>query len=38
MYLLDIGQTLHVPMPDGSIAAQVTETIFFDEAGDRING
>lgn len=33
-----MGNTLHVPMPDGSIAVEVTGTVFFDEEGERING
>ena len=31
------GQTLHVPMPDGGIPVTVTEPIFFDKEGGRIN-
>lgn len=33
-----IGETLYVPMPDGVIEVEVTETVFFDEKGDRLNG
>ncbi len=33
-----IGTTLHVPMPDGSIAVEVTKPIFLDEEGERVNG
>jgi len=32
-----VGQTLHVPMPDGNIAVEVTGTVFFDENGERAN-
>jgi len=32
-----IGQTLHVPMPRGPIAVQVTSPVFYDPAGARIN-
>ena len=31
------GQTLHVPMPDGPIAVQVTSPVFYDPTGARIN-
>ncbi len=33
-----IGQTLYVPMPDGTIEVEVTGTVFFDEKGERLNG
>ena len=33
-----IGQTLHVPMPDGAIEVEVTGTVFFDEKGERLHG
>jgi sarcosine oxidase, subunit alpha len=33
-----IGETLHVPMPDGSVAVEVCETVFFDPDGSRLNG
>jgi sarcosine oxidase subunit alpha len=33
-----IGQTLHVPMPRGPIAVQVTSPVFYDPGGARING
>ncbi|MCO5064951.1 MAG: sarcosine oxidase subunit alpha [Rhizobiaceae bacterium] len=33
-----IGQTLYVPMPDGTIEVEVSGTIFFDEKGERLNG
>jgi len=32
-----MGETLHVPMPEGGIAVTVTEPIFFDKEGGRIN-
>ncbi|MDB5506287.1 MAG: sarcosine oxidase subunit alpha [Devosia sp.] len=32
-----MGATLHVPMPDGGIAVTVTEPVFFDKEGGRIN-
>ena len=32
-----IGQTLHVPMPRGPIAVQVTSPVFYDPTGARIN-
>jgi sarcosine oxidase subunit alpha len=32
-----IGQTLHVPMPRGPIAVQVTSPVFYDPAGERIH-
>jgi len=32
-----LGTTLHVPMPQGGIAVTVTEPIFFDKEGGRIN-
>ena len=31
-----MGQTLYVPMPDGSIEVEVTGTVFFDEKGERL--
>ena len=33
-----IGQTLHVPMPRGPVAVQVTSPVFYDPTGARING
>ncbi len=32
-----IGQTLHVPMPRGPVAVQVTSPVFYDPTGARIN-
>ena len=33
-----MGQTLHIPMPDRTIAVEVTDLVFFDKEGGRING
>ncbi|MDR7034561.1 sarcosine oxidase subunit alpha [Mesorhizobium sp. BE184] len=33
-----MGETLHVPMPDGVIEVEVSGTVFFDETGGRLNG
>jgi len=33
-----IGQTLYVPMPDKTIAVEVSDMVFFDKEGGRING
>ncbi len=33
-----MGQALYVPMPDGVIEVEVSGTVFFDEAGGRLNG
>jgi sarcosine oxidase subunit alpha len=33
-----IGDTLHVPMPNGSIAVKVTDPVFYDKEGARLNG
>ena len=33
-----IGDTIHVPMPDGVIEAEVTGMVFLDEKGERLNG
>ena len=33
-----IGQTVHVPMPDRVIEAEICKPVFFDEEGGRING
>ena len=31
-----MGETLHVPMPDRTISAKVTGTVFYDPDGDRL--
>jgi sarcosine oxidase subunit alpha len=33
-----LGQTLHVPMPGGDIAVEVTTPVFYDPTGARLNG
>jgi sarcosine oxidase subunit alpha len=33
-----MGETLYVPMPEGTIEVEVTGTVFFDEKGERLNG
>jgi sarcosine oxidase subunit alpha len=33
-----MGETLYVPMPDRTIAVEVTDTVFFDREGGRLNG
>ena len=33
-----MGETIHIPMPNGTIEAEVTGMVFFDEKGDRLNG
>ncbi len=33
-----MGETLHVPMPDGAIEVEVTGTVFYDPTGERLNG
>ena len=33
-----MGDTLHIPMPGGTIPAKVTGMVFYDQAGERING
>jgi sarcosine oxidase subunit alpha len=33
-----IGETLHVPMPSGSLAAEVVSSVFIDSKGERLNG
>jgi sarcosine oxidase, subunit alpha len=33
-----MGETLYVPMPNETIAVEVTGTVFFDEEGGRVNG
>jgi sarcosine oxidase subunit alpha len=32
------GETLHVPMPDGTIEVEVTGMVFYDPKGERLNG
>ncbi len=32
------GETLYVPMPDGTIEVEVTGTVFFDPEGERLRG
>jgi sarcosine oxidase subunit alpha len=33
-----MGETLHVPMPDGAVEVEVSGMVFFDEKGERLNG
>jgi sarcosine oxidase subunit alpha len=33
-----IGDTLYVPMPSGDIAVKVTDPVFYDKEGARLNG
>ncbi len=33
-----MGETLHVPMPDGAIAVTLTDPVFFDKEGKRLDG
>ncbi|MEQ8482617.1 MAG: sarcosine oxidase subunit alpha [Hoeflea sp.] len=33
-----MGKTLYVPMPDRTIEVEVTDTVFFDKEGERVNG
>ena len=33
-----MGETLYVPMPDRTIAVEVTGTVFFDKEGERLDG
>jgi len=33
-----IGQTLYVPLPSGTIAARVTQPVFYDPKGERLHG
>ena len=33
-----MGQTLYAPMPDNNIEVTVTEPVFFDPEGERLNG
>ena len=33
-----IGDTLYVPMPNGAIAVKVTDPVFYDKEGARLNG
>ena len=35
---MKLGQTLYVPMPDRTIAVEVSEMVFVDKEGGRING
>ena len=32
------GRTLHVPMPEGAVAVEVTDPVFYDPEGERLNG
>ena len=32
-----MGQTLHIPMPDGVIRAKVSEMVFLDQEGSRLH-
>jgi len=32
------GEVIHIPMPDGVVRARVTDTVFFDSEGSRLNG
>jgi sarcosine oxidase subunit alpha len=32
------GETLHVPMPGRTIEVDVTGTVFYDEAGEKLHG
>jgi len=32
-----MGQTVHVPMPEGAIAADVVSTVFYDTEGSRLD-
>jgi sarcosine oxidase subunit alpha len=32
------GKTLYVPMPDRTIEVEVSDTVFFDKEGVRLNG
>ena len=31
------GQTVHIPMPGGDIAAEITNPVFYDVDGARLN-
>ena len=33
-----MGETIHIPMPSGAIAAKVTKPVFYDPEGARLNG
>ena len=33
-----MGETLHVPMPDRTIAAKVSDMVFYDKDGERLDG
>jgi sarcosine oxidase subunit alpha len=33
-----MGETLHIPMPDRTIAVEVCDAVFFDKEGGRVNG
>ena len=33
-----LGETLYIPMPDKTIAVEVTDMVFFDKEGGRIHG
>ena len=33
-----MGETLHVPMPDGAVEVKLAEPVFYDKDGGRING
>jgi sarcosine oxidase subunit alpha len=33
-----MGETVYVPMPNGVIAAEIGQTVFFDEKGERVHG
>ncbi|MVA95880.1 sarcosine oxidase subunit alpha family protein [Nitratireductor sp. CAU 1489] len=33
-----MGETVYVPMPNGAIAAEIGQTVFFDEKGERVHG
>ncbi|WP_237152041.1 sarcosine oxidase subunit alpha [Oryzibacter oryziterrae] len=33
-----IGETVYIPMPEGTIAAKVVEPAFYDKEGERLNG
>lgn len=33
-----MGQSLYVPMPDGPISVTITNSVFFDRDGERLNG
>ena len=32
------GEVVHIPMPEGTLRATVTDTVFFDPEGSRLNG